>query len=67
MKRVLILGPPPFGGISSVIQTIVDSPLAKDYYFELFERTNIPDGCTGYFSRNILESIVLSIFQDIER
>jgi glycosyltransferase involved in cell wall biosynthesis len=53
MKKVLVLGPPPFGGISSVIQTIVASPLAKDYFFELFERTNIPDECTGHFSRHI--------------
>lgn len=53
MKKILILGPPPFGGISSVIQTIANSPLVKDYSFELFERTDIPDDLTGYFSRNI--------------
>ncbi|MGO8880629.1 MAG: glycosyltransferase family 4 protein [Desulfomonilaceae bacterium] len=53
MKTVLILGPPPFGGISSVMQTILDSPLTKDYSFEVFERSNIPQECSGYFSRNI--------------
>ncbi len=53
MKTVLILGPPPFGGISSVIQTILRSPLAKQYSFEMFERSNIPHECSGYFSRNI--------------
>ena len=53
MKTVLILGPPPFGGISSVIQTILDSPLAKDYSFEVFERCNIPQECSGRLSGNI--------------
>jgi glycosyltransferase involved in cell wall biosynthesis len=53
MKKVLVFGPPPFGGISSVMKTILDSPLAKDYSFEVFERSNIPQECSGYLSRNI--------------
>ena len=40
MRKVLMMGPvpPPFGGIASVMQTIVSSPLAKDYQFEIFDR-----------------------------
>ena len=53
MRSVLILGPPPFGGISSVMQTIMDSPLAKEYSFEVFERSNIPQSCTNYYSRTV--------------
>jgi glycosyltransferase involved in cell wall biosynthesis len=53
MKTVLILGPPPFGGISSVIETILNSSLAKDYSFEVFERGNIPAEGSSFFSRNI--------------
>jgi glycosyltransferase involved in cell wall biosynthesis len=53
MNKVLIFGPPPFGGISSVMQTILDSPLAKNYRFEVFERTYIPDDQSGFIKRNL--------------
>ncbi|MGO8823217.1 MAG: glycosyltransferase family 4 protein [Desulfomonilaceae bacterium] len=55
MKSILIVGPvpPPFGGIASVIQTIVNSPLAKNYSFEVFDRGNIPQECSDPISRNI--------------
>lgn len=41
MAKVLMVGPvpPPFGGIASVIQDIVESDLKKDYAFEIFQGT----------------------------
>lgn len=47
------MGPPPFGGISSVMRTILDSPLGRDYSFEVFERSNIPQDSSGYLGTNI--------------
>ena len=39
MKNVLIVGPvpPPYGGIAAVVQEIVNSRLAEDYSFEIFD------------------------------
>ena len=56
MKTVLMLGPvsPPFGGIASVMQTIIHSALAKDYSFEVFEREHdIPKEFSGPLNRNL--------------
>jgi glycosyltransferase involved in cell wall biosynthesis len=55
MRKVLMMGPvpPPFGGIASVMQTIVNSPLAKDYQFEVFDRGHeIPPEYSGLFAKN---------------
>ncbi len=59
MKKVLMLGPvpPPFGGIASVMQTIIHSALAKDYSFEVFEREHsIPSEVSGPVKRNIFRA-----------
>ena len=56
MRKVLMVGPcpPPFGGIASVMQTIVNSPLDKDYSFDVFDRGHdIPAELSGPFRRNI--------------
>jgi glycosyltransferase involved in cell wall biosynthesis len=56
LKAVLMLGPvpPPFGGIASVMQTIIHSALANDYSFEVFEREhNIPAEFSGPVKRNV--------------
>ncbi|MCL5126030.1 MAG: glycosyltransferase family 4 protein [Deltaproteobacteria bacterium] len=40
-KRVLIIGPlpPPFGGIATVIDSIINSELSHDFSFEMFNRS----------------------------
>lgn len=59
MKAVLMVGPvpPPFGGIASVMQTIIHSALARDYSFEVFEREHsIPSEFSGPVKRNIFRA-----------
>lgn len=56
MRNVLMLGPvpPPFGGIASVMQTIINSPLNKHYTFDVFDRGHeIPQELKGPLRRNI--------------
>ena len=52
-KRVLVIGrlPPPYGGIATVIDSIVNSELRRDYSFEMFNRSeSVYDPWTSSFS-----------------
>mgnify|MGYP005840510789 CR=1 FL=1 len=56
MKRVLVLGPvpPPYGGIASVMQSLLRSNLKRQYHLESFERQSVlPDGYNSFFWRNV--------------
>ncbi|MGB9616466.1 MAG: hypothetical protein ACPL7J_04025 [Desulfomonilaceae bacterium] len=55
MQTVLMVGPvpPPFGGIASLMKSIVESGLAKDYLFDIFERNPIPIDCSEPIQRNL--------------
>lgn len=55
-KRILVVGPvpPPFGGIASLIEDIVHSDLARQYSFDVFERSaGFPPQVSGPISRNL--------------
>ncbi len=56
MKKVLVVGPvpPPYGGIASVMQALLDSHLKKEYHLELFERHCIfPPGYESFLWRHL--------------
>lgn len=54
MKRVLMLGPvpPPYGGIASVMEAIMNSELSKEYSFDVFERSAF-SATLSKFKRNL--------------
>lgn len=57
-KRVLVIGPlpPPYGGIATVIESIVNSELRYDYSFEMFNRSeSIYDPTTSSLRRRVLK------------
>jgi glycosyltransferase involved in cell wall biosynthesis len=57
-KRVLVIGPlpPPYGGIATVIESIVNSELRRDYSFEMFNRSeSLYDPGTSSFHRKIIK------------
>jgi glycosyltransferase involved in cell wall biosynthesis len=56
VSRILMVGPvpPPYGGIASVLEDIVRSPLSADYAFDVFARTAVfPARANGWIGRNL--------------
>ena len=68
-KRILIVGPvpPPFGGIATVIDSIINSELSKEYVFDIFNRSeSIYDSQTSSFQRKLLKAKrVLTLFRQL--
>jgi glycosyltransferase involved in cell wall biosynthesis len=68
-KRILIVGPvpPPFGGIATVIYSIINSELSKEYVFDIFNRSeSIYDSQTSSFQRKLLKAKrVLALFRQL--
>ncbi|MGB6063219.1 MAG: glycosyltransferase family 4 protein [Desulfomonilaceae bacterium] len=59
MKHVLVVGPvpPPYGGIASVLEDIVNSDLSKDYVFEVFDRSaTFPPEANGLIGKNLFRA-----------
>ncbi|MBI5248232.1 MAG: glycosyltransferase family 4 protein [Desulfomonile tiedjei] len=56
LKRILMVGPvpPPYGGIASLMDDIVNSSLSEEYSFEVFERSGVfPRDAQGFLGRNV--------------
>ncbi len=56
MKKILVLGPvpPPYGGIASVMQALLQSDLKTEYDLELFARHSVyPAGYESLLWRNV--------------
>jgi glycosyltransferase involved in cell wall biosynthesis len=68
-KRILIVGPvpPPFGGIATVIYSIINSELSKEYVFDIFNRSeSIYDSQTSSLQRKLLKAKrVLTLFRQL--
>ena len=57
-KKVLVIGPipPPYGGIATVIDSIVNSELRIDYSFQMFNRSeSVYDPGVSYFKLRVLK------------
>ena len=57
-KKVLVIGPipPPYGGIATVIDSIINSELREDYSFEIFNRSeSVYDWDKSPFQNKILK------------
>ena len=68
-KRILIVGPvpPPFGGIATVIYSIINSELSKEYVFDIFNRSeSIYDSEGSSLQRKLLKAKrVLTLFRQL--
>ena len=68
-KRVLVIGPlpPPYGGIATVINSIVNSELRIDYSFQMFNRSeSIYDPGISSFKRRVLKvKRAWNLFKDL--
>jgi glycosyltransferase involved in cell wall biosynthesis len=68
-KRILIVGPvpPPFGGIATVIDSIINSELSKEYVFDIFNRSeSIYDSEASSVQRKLLKiKRVLKLFRQL--
>ncbi len=59
MRHILVVGPvpPPYGGIASVLEDIVNSDLSKEYVFEIFDRSaTFPPGADGLIGKNLFRA-----------
>ncbi len=59
MKKILVVGPvpPPYGGIASVVQALLQSDLKREYCLELFERHSVfPDRYENFFGKNVFRA-----------
>jgi glycosyltransferase involved in cell wall biosynthesis len=53
VKKVLVLGPvpPPYGGIATVMFSIIESELRSEFEFDVFNRTVLPDDRKSFIQR----------------
>ena len=69
VNKVLIIGPipPPFGGIATVIDSIINSELKRDFSFELFNRSeSLYEAGTGSLRRQLKKiGRALSLFKKL--
>ncbi len=57
MKRILMVGPtpPPYGGIAAVMENILQSRLAQEYHFDVFNKSDLfAPQVSGALERNYL-------------
>lgn len=70
VKKVLMVGPipPPYGGIASVMSTIMESELSRDYSFDSFNRSDIPIEFQRSFRKNLFKMGRLwSFFKELRK